>query len=242
MTPKASDAQLRALQVPVSQLAFVDLFTVPDTAQGLLFFLSSRSAKWTAFELLERTRGHKGWIGSPSMPMLENFPVGSALRRAPPPHRSSRCGVGIRDLIAFEDGLQLELGSGRHVGCHFDGEVEGEIRGLGNEEFVRTFGHAQPGYAAFVGDSSVWMHHHTSPAERSVTFFVDCLDRHHVIGLANDSDSKAGRTFIMRRAGIESRTPDAPSVEPFVRRGLKFNLGRIQTRARPAFFRQRRSA
>src|SRR5262249_23028377 len=103
-------------------------------------------------------------------------------------HSIMRSNFQLRTLVAFEHRLQLELGRGRDVRRDLDRKVEGEISGLRDKEFVLTLRHHQLRYAAFVADSSIWMHHYASTAERSLSLFVDGLDRHHVFGFANDSD------------------------------------------------------
>ena len=45
-------------------------------------------------------------------------------------------------------------------------------------------------YTTFVGDDPVWVHDHTSTAEGRLTDLVNRLDRHQVLGMADDSDAK----------------------------------------------------
>src|SRR5439155_27116181 len=104
---------------------------------------------------------------------------------------------------------------------------------------VRTFRHPHLRYATLVGDGLVRVHHHTSAPEGRLTDFVDRLDRHKVLGMADDSDSKTDGPFSMRVPGIRSRDLDAPRVEALHHRGFKFDLRNIEAgRAGPAVARQ----
>ena len=126
--------------------------------------------------------------------------------------------------VAFRHRLQVKLRSGRHVRRHLDGQAEREIPGLRDEEFVRTFRHPHLRYATLVGDGLVRVHHHTSTPEGRLTDFVDRLDRHPVLGMADDYDSKTDGAFRVRDPDIRSRALDAPRIEALPRRGFQFDL------------------
>src|SRR5262249_45214586 len=87
-----------------------------------------------------------------------------------------------------------------------------------------------------VGNGSIGVHNHASAAQGHLTFFVDRLDRDEALGMADGSESKTDRAFIVRNPGSRCRTLDAPGVKALRRWGLKFDLRKIQAgRAWPAF-------
>src|SRR5215471_4592453 len=145
----------------------------------------------------------------------------------------------FRLLVAFRHRFQVKFRSACHVRRHFDGQGEGEIIGLRDEELVFAFRHAQLRHAMRIRHGPVWVQNHTSAAQRHLSFSVDRLYSHQTLGMADDSDSKTGRAFIVRNPDRQSRAPDAPRVKVFRCRGLKFELRKMEASAGPAVAGQR---
>src|SRR5262249_47640397 len=119
---------------------------------------------------------------------------------------------------------------------YVDGQAKRKIVRLGDEELIRTLGHAHLRYATLVGDGFVWVHDDTGSAERSLIIFVDHLDCYETLRTADDSDSKTEGPFSVEDPDIRSlAAPDTPRVEAFPRRGFKFHRGNIEAaRSGPA--------